>query len=152
MFRAGLKPGEFSLLLVGAGNTVLTAILQNRIQAGMTTEPTVGQWLKMGAATVMIDLRTPQKTLEALGGPYPAASFSVQSARLDQHGRLSAPSRSGRPGCRFTRECLALVADTSLSGRRVVRAGQDGRQLPLNRPSAFPKRTVYREHLNWFRG
>ncbi len=83
--RAGLKPGEFTLLPVGAGNTFVAAIKQDQIQAGMTTEPTVGQLQKMGAATVMIDLRTPEKTVEALGGPYPAASFYVQSAWLDGH-------------------------------------------------------------------
>ncbi len=83
--RAGLKPGEFSLLPVGAGNTFLAAMKQDQIQAGMTTEPTVGQLIKMGAATVMIDLRTPQSTAAALGGPYPAASFYVESAWLDSH-------------------------------------------------------------------
>ncbi len=83
--RAGLKPGEFTLLPVGAGNTFVAAIKQDQIQAGMTTEPTVGQLQKMGAATVMIDLRTPEKTREALGGTYPAASFYVQSAWLEAH-------------------------------------------------------------------
>ena len=83
--RAGLKPGEFSLLPVGAGNTFVAAMKQDQIQAGMTTEPTVGQLIKMGAATVMIDLRTPESTAAALGGPYPAASFYVESAWLDGH-------------------------------------------------------------------
>ncbi len=83
--RAGLKPGEFSLLPVGAGNTFVAAMKQDQIQAGMTTEPTVGQLVKMGAAKVMIDMRTPEKTIEALGGPYPAASFYVQSAWLGGH-------------------------------------------------------------------
>ena len=83
--RAGLKPGEFSLLPVGAGNTFLAAMKQDQIQAGMTTEPTVGQLIKMGAATVMIDLRTPESTAAALGGPYPAASFYVETAWLEGH-------------------------------------------------------------------
>ena len=84
--RAGLKPGEFTLLPVGAGNTFIAAMKQDQIQAGMTTEPTVGQLLKMGAATVMVDLRTPESTQVALGGPYPAASFYVQSTWLETHG------------------------------------------------------------------
>ena len=83
--RAGLKAGEFTLLPVGAGNTFVAAIKQDQIQAGMTTEPTIGQLLKMGAATVFVDMRTPEKTKEALGGPYPAASFYVQSTWLDGH-------------------------------------------------------------------
>ena len=83
--RAGLKPGEFTLLPVGAGNTFIAAMKQDQIQAGMTTEPTIGQLLKMGAATVMVDLRTPESTRAALGGPYPAASFYVQSTWLETH-------------------------------------------------------------------
>jgi NitT/TauT family transport system substrate-binding protein len=83
--NAGLKPGEFALLPVGAGNTFIAAIKQDQIQAGMTTEPTIGQLVKTGAATIMIDLRTPEKTAAVLGGPYPAASFYVQSAWLADH-------------------------------------------------------------------
>ncbi|WP_131114670.1 ABC transporter substrate-binding protein [Lichenihabitans psoromatis] len=83
--RAGLKAGDYSLLPVGAGNTFIAAMKQDQIQAGMTTEPTVSQLVKRGEAQVLIDLRTPDKTAEALGGPYPAASFYVQSAWLDGH-------------------------------------------------------------------
>ena len=83
--RAGLKPGEFTLLPVGAGNTFIAAMKQDQIQAGMTTEPTIGQARKMGLATVMVDLRTPESTKAALGGPYPAASFYVDSGWLASH-------------------------------------------------------------------
>src|SRR3546814_2960868 len=38
--RNGLKPGEFALLGVGAGNTFIAAMKQGQIAAGMTTEPT----------------------------------------------------------------------------------------------------------------
>lgn len=83
--RAGLKPGDFSLLPVGAGNTFIAAMKQDQIQSGMTTEPTIGQLVKTGAAKILVDMRTPDKTAEALGGPYPAASFYVQTAWLDSH-------------------------------------------------------------------
>src|SRR5262249_29990320 len=56
-----------------------------QIQSGMTTEPTIGQMLKTGAAKILIDMRTPEKTVAALGGSYPAASFYVQQAWLDGH-------------------------------------------------------------------
>lgn len=84
-YRAGLKPGDFSLLPVGAGNTFIAAMKQDQIQSGMTTEPTVGQLLKTGAAKILVDMRTPEKTIEALGGLYPAASFYVQNAWIDGH-------------------------------------------------------------------
>lgn len=83
--KAGLKPGDYSLLPVGAGNTFIAAMKQDQIQAGMTTEPTISQLVKSGTATVMIDMRTPETTEAALGGPYPAASFYVQSAWLEGH-------------------------------------------------------------------
>ncbi|RUV37093.1 MAG: transporter substrate-binding domain-containing protein [Mesorhizobium sp.] len=83
--RNGLKPGDYTLLPVGAGNTFIAAVKQDQIQAGMTTEPTIAQLLKTGEANVLVDMRTPEKTKEALGGPYPAASFYVQSAWLEDH-------------------------------------------------------------------
>ncbi|BCG89202.1 ABC transporter substrate-binding protein [Mesorhizobium sp. 113-3-9] len=83
--RNGLKPGDYTLLPVGAGNTFIAAVKQDQIQAGMTTEPTIAQLLKTGEANVLVDMRTPEKTKEALGGDYPAASFYVQSSWLEGH-------------------------------------------------------------------
>ncbi len=83
--RAGLKPGDYALLPVGAGNTFIAAMKQDQIQAGMTTEPTVARMLKTGEAKILVDLRTPEQTAAALGGPYPAASLYVQRSWLDTH-------------------------------------------------------------------
>lgn len=83
--RNGLKPGDYTLLPVGAGNTFIAAIKQDQIQAGMTTEPTIARMLKTGEAKVLVDMRTPEKTEAALGGPYPAASFYVQTSWLEGH-------------------------------------------------------------------
>jgi NitT/TauT family transport system substrate-binding protein len=83
--RGGLKAGDYSLLPVGAGNTFIAAMKQDQIQAGMSTEPTVGQMLKTGVAKILVDMRTPDKTAAALGGTYPAASFYVNTSWLDSH-------------------------------------------------------------------
>ena len=83
--RAGVASKEYSLLPVGAGATFIAAIKQDRIQAGMTTEPTVSELLKTGDAKVLVDLRTEEGTKAALGGLYPAASFYVQNAWADSH-------------------------------------------------------------------
>ncbi|CAN5356414.1 ABC transporter substrate-binding protein [soil metagenome] len=83
--RAGVASKEYSLLPVGAGNTFIAAIKQDRIQAGMTTEPTVSELLKTGDAKVLVDLRTEADTVKALGGVYPAASLYVQNAWADTH-------------------------------------------------------------------
>src|SRR5207237_2639692 len=77
--RNGVKMGEFVLVPVGAGSTFIAAIQQGKIDAGMTTEPTVSRLLKTGEAKVLVDLRSPAKTSAALGGPYPAACLYAQT-------------------------------------------------------------------------
>jgi NitT/TauT family transport system substrate-binding protein len=83
--RAGLEPKDYSLLPVGAGNTFIAAMKQDRIQAGMTTEPTISQMLKTGEAQVLVEMRTEEGTRAALGGLYPAASFYVENAWAASH-------------------------------------------------------------------
>src|SRR5882762_9160884 len=61
-----LKLGEFTSVPVGAGDTFIAAMQQDKIQAGMTTEPTITRLLKTGEARVLVDLRTLEKTKEAL--------------------------------------------------------------------------------------
>ncbi|MGS0756519.1 ABC transporter substrate-binding protein [Roseateles sp. GG27B] len=80
--RAGLKAGDFSTIGVGAGGTFIAALKQGKIDAGMTTEPTISQLLSTGEAKILVDLRSVESTQAALGGPYPAASLYVSSAWL----------------------------------------------------------------------
>src|SRR6202022_1179805 len=81
----GIPSSQYSLLPVGADNSFIAAIRQARIDAGMTTEPTVSQLLKSGDAKVLVDMRSVEGTRAALGGTYPASSLYVQSAWLDTH-------------------------------------------------------------------
>jgi len=83
--RAGVKPGEFSTIGVGAGNTFIAALKQGKIDAGMTTEPTISQLLSTGEAKILVDMRSVESTQAALGGPYPAASLYVASAWLERN-------------------------------------------------------------------
>ncbi|MDB5826230.1 MAG: nitrate transporter substrate-binding protein [Variovorax sp.] len=83
--RQGIAQKDYSLLPVGAGNTFVAAMKQDRIQAGMTTEPTISEMLKSGDAKVLVDLRTEKDTSAALGGLYPAASFYVQNTWAESH-------------------------------------------------------------------
>lgn len=83
--RQGVASKDYSLLPVGAGDTFIAAMKQDRIQAGMTTEPTVSAMIKRGEAKVLVDLRTEQGTRAALGGLYPAASFYVQNSWAETH-------------------------------------------------------------------
>jgi NitT/TauT family transport system substrate-binding protein len=83
--KNGLKLGEFTSVPVGAGNTFIAAMQQDKIQAGMTTEPTITRLLKTGEAKVLIDMRTMEGTKAALGGTYPAASLYMQTEWADAH-------------------------------------------------------------------
>jgi len=80
--KGGLKPTDVTLIPVGAGDTFITALQQNKIAGGMTTEPTVQRALKMGIAKIGIDLRTPEAARAALGGDYPASCLYMDAGWL----------------------------------------------------------------------
>ena len=85
MVKAGVPLGEFNSLPVGAGSTFIAAMAQDKIQAGMTTEPTITRLVKTGQARVLVDLRSAEKTREALGGTYPAASLYMPTEWVEKH-------------------------------------------------------------------
>ncbi|HLY87347.1 MAG TPA: ABC transporter substrate-binding protein [Acetobacteraceae bacterium] len=87
--KHGVPLRDISLLPIGAGDTFIAAMLDGRIDAGMTTEPTASRLLKTGGAEILVDMRTPDATREALGGTYPAACLYVQSSWVRGHRDLA---------------------------------------------------------------
>lgn len=85
LVKAGVPLGEFSTIPVGAGTTFIAAMQQDKIQAGMTTEPTISRLLKTGAARILIDMRSIDKTKQALGGAYPAASLYMSTDWVEKN-------------------------------------------------------------------
>ena len=83
--RANVPVGDFTTLPVGAGTTFIAAMQQDKIQAGMTTEPTISRMVKTGEARVLVDMRSVEKTKAALGGTYPAASFYMDAGWVAKH-------------------------------------------------------------------
>ena len=83
--KNGVKLGDFTSVPVGAGDTFIAAMTQDKIQAGMTTEPTITRLLKTNTAAVLVDMRTVEGTKAALGGTYPAASLYMQTAWVEGH-------------------------------------------------------------------
>jgi NitT/TauT family transport system substrate-binding protein len=79
MVKQGVKLGDFTSVPVGAGATFIAAMQQDKIQGGMTTEPTISRLVKTGQARVLVDMRTSEGTKAVLGGTYPAASFYVMN-------------------------------------------------------------------------
>ncbi len=81
----GVNPTQVSYLGVGAGTTFIAAMKQGRIDAGMTTEPTVSRMLKTGDAKLLVDMRIPETTSKALGGLYPASCLYMQTTWVNSH-------------------------------------------------------------------
>ncbi|CAN7299612.1 ABC transporter substrate-binding protein [Trinickia sp. LjRoot230] len=81
----GIPSSQYTMLPVGADASFIAAIKQNRIDAGMTTEPTVSALQKSGDAKVLVDMRTLEGTKAALGGTYPASSLYVQADWVNKH-------------------------------------------------------------------
>ena len=81
----GIKPGEFNLVPAGAGNRFIAAMREGAIDAGMTTEPTISRLLKSGEAQLLVDLRTPEATINALGGLYPSSCLYVNSVWAERN-------------------------------------------------------------------
>ncbi|MFH8220770.1 ABC transporter substrate-binding protein [Streptomyces sp. NPDC018057] len=83
--KNGVGVGEFSPVAVGAGPTFVSALQQGSIDGGMTTDPTVATILAKKAGRVLVDMRTPEGSRQALGGPYPSSSLYMQSSWVDGH-------------------------------------------------------------------
>ncbi|MFE7311888.1 ABC transporter substrate-binding protein [Streptomyces sp. NPDC057555] len=83
--KNGVKTEEFTPVAVGAGQTFLSALEQGSIQGGMTTDPTVAQVVNKKIGKVLLDMRTPEGSKEALGGLYPSSSLYMNTDWVNSH-------------------------------------------------------------------
>ncbi|MEI7430276.1 MAG: ABC transporter substrate-binding protein [Betaproteobacteria bacterium] len=83
--KSGLKNSDYFVLPVGAGSRFIAAINQGKIDAGMTTEPTISRLLSSGEASILIDLRTVSSTEAVLGGAYPGACLYMPTAWVSKN-------------------------------------------------------------------
>ncbi len=83
--KAGVDPNNAHYVPVGAGDTFIAAMQQGRIDAGMTTEPTISRLVSSGVGKVLVDLRTPQSTQAALGGNYPFICVFMKNDYVNSH-------------------------------------------------------------------
>lgn len=90
MAQQGLSAGDYTMLPVGAEHSFVSALRSGRIDAGMTTDPTVSRLVRNGEARLLLDLRTLEGTRAALGGPYPAACLYLQTEWLEAHPAVAA--------------------------------------------------------------
>ncbi|MFG2093374.1 ABC transporter substrate-binding protein [Streptomyces sp. NPDC048612] len=83
--KHGVRTNEFTPVAVGAGQTFLSALQQGSIQGGMTTDPTVAQVVDKNLGKVLVDMRTPEGSQKALGGPYPSSSLYMNTDWVNSH-------------------------------------------------------------------
>jgi sulfonate transport system substrate-binding protein len=85
LHNAGISASQVHFIPVGAGDTFIAAMQQGKIDAGMTTEPTISRLLSTGVGKVLYDLRTPASTQTALGGPYPFICVFMSNDYVNSH-------------------------------------------------------------------
>ncbi|MFE2383581.1 ABC transporter substrate-binding protein [Streptomyces misionensis] len=83
--KNGVKVSEFTPVAVGAGPTFIAALQKGSIDGGMTTDPTVATILDKKAGKILLDMRTPEGSQQALGGPYPSSSLYMQTDWVNGH-------------------------------------------------------------------
>ena len=85
LVRSGLTLGDVTPVPVGAGDSLISAMHHDQIQAAMTTEPTVSRLLESGAARILIDTRSLAGSKATFGGTYPAACIYMENAWVESH-------------------------------------------------------------------
>ncbi|KAK1179489.1 ABC transporter substrate-binding protein [Streptomyces sp. NBS 14/10] len=83
--NSGVKTSEFTPVAVGAGQTFIAALKQGAIDGGMTTDPTVAQIMDQKLGKILLDMRTPEGSKAALGGPYPSSSLYMNTSWVNSH-------------------------------------------------------------------
>ncbi|MFZ6850173.1 ABC transporter substrate-binding protein [Undibacterium sp. RuRC25W] len=83
--KSGIKSNTINIVPVGAGDNFVAALGQGRVQAGLTTDPTISRLTSSGRATILLDLRGIKETRAAFGGLYPAACLYMPSAWMATH-------------------------------------------------------------------
>jgi NitT/TauT family transport system substrate-binding protein len=83
--KAGIPGDQANFVGVGSGDTFISAMQNGKIDAGMTTEPTISRLIKAGVGQPLVDLRTPAATRAALGGDYPFISVWMTTDYVNHH-------------------------------------------------------------------
>ena len=76
---------KFTSYQKGLAIIFIVTLQQGKIDAGMTTEPTISRILSTGVGKVLVDLRTPESTQTALGGAYPFICLFMNNSYVNSH-------------------------------------------------------------------
>ncbi|HLH32576.1 MAG TPA: ABC transporter substrate-binding protein [Terriglobia bacterium] len=74
-------------VVTGGISTMLAALEQDRVWAGVTVDPLASRLARDGIARTLYDTRTEKGTVDIFGGPWPAGGFYTTVEFIQQHPR-----------------------------------------------------------------
>ena len=83
--KAGLKPGDVSIVGVGAGSGAVAAMRAGQIDALSNLDPVVTLLLRSGDLKVVSDTRVVAESDRVFGGPMPAACLYAPQSFIDKY-------------------------------------------------------------------
>ena len=83
--KAGLKPGDVSIIGVGAGSGAVAAMRAGQIDAISNLDPVITLLLRSGDLKVVSDTRVVAEADRVFGGPMPAGCLYTQQAFIDKY-------------------------------------------------------------------
>ncbi|CAM3990803.1 ABC transporter substrate-binding protein [Alicyclobacillus pomorum] len=83
--KGGNSASSYTPVPVGAGQTLIAAMQQGRIDAAVTTEPTVSLLEQKNLAFPLVDMASVDAMNKVLGGTYPASCFYMKADYVQAH-------------------------------------------------------------------
>ena len=83
--KAGLKPGDVSIIGVGAGSGAVAAVRSGQIDAISNLDPVITLLVRSGDLKIISDTRVVAEADRVFGGPMPAACLYTQQTFIDKN-------------------------------------------------------------------
>lgn len=83
--KAGIKPGEVSIIGVGAGSGAVAAMRAGQIDAMSNLDPVITLLTRSGDLKIVADTRIVAEADKVFGGPMPAGCLYTQQSFLEKH-------------------------------------------------------------------
>ena len=83
--KAGLKPGDVSIIGIGTGTGAVGAMRSGQIDAISNLDPVITQLARSGDLKIVSDTRVVAEADRVFGGPMPAACLYTQQTFLDKN-------------------------------------------------------------------
>jgi NitT/TauT family transport system substrate-binding protein len=83
--KAGLKPGDVSVIGVGAGSGAVAAMRTGQVDAMSNLDPVISLLARSGDLKVVVDTRVVATADQVFGGPMPAGCLYAQQGFIDKN-------------------------------------------------------------------